>query len=634
MTSYAHEYRLSIEQPDLFWESKAAMVDWDSPWRQVLDRDATPAARWFAGGRLNTCFNCVDRHVLAGHGERTAVCYESPVTGISSTMSYERLRDRVARVAGGLSALGVRKGDRVLIYMPMIPETLIAMLACARLGAVHSLVFGGFAAEELAVRIDGARPKLVLWGSCGIEPSRVVAYQPLLEHALKLADWQVEATVVKQREQSLAVLRDGRDVDWVELESEAGPVDCVPVDATDPLYIMYTSGTTGRPKGVVRDNGGHAVALTWSMKAVYDIDAGDVFWAVSDMGWQLGHSYIVYGPLLAGATTVVYEGKPVGTPDAGQYWRVIERLGVKAVLTAPTAIRAIRREDPHGSLAVDRDFSSLEAVYLAGERLDTQTYQWTGDLLGVPVVDHYWQTESGWPMCCISRGIEKLPTRPGSVNLPVPGYEVKVLDDEGNALGPGLEGILAVRLPLPPGAFPTLWGDDEGFTRTYLSPLPGYYYTGDGGTTDEDGYLYVSGRLDDIINVAGHRLSTGRMEEVLSRHPDVAECAVVGAADTLKGQVPLGLVVLKSGVDRDHGEIVTELIAMVRDQIGPVAAFRRVVVVARLPKTRSGKVLRGMVRKLADGEGFSPPATIEDPSVLEDLRAMIGPSREQVGHAR
>lgn len=623
MSAYKDALRKSLEEPESYWAEQAQAVDWDQPWRQVLDRDAAPAARWFVGGRLNTCFNCVDRHVLAGNGERTAVLYESPVTQTTRSLTYRELRDRVARVAGGLRELGVGVGDRVLIYMPMIPETLVAMLACARLGAVHSLVFGGFAAEELAVRIDSSQPKVVLWGSCGIEPSRVVPYQPLLERALELAEWRVESTVVKQREHSPATLRQGRDADWDELEARATAAECVSVESTDPLYIMYTSGTTGKPKGVVRDTGGHAVALNWSTKAIFDVDPGDVFWAISDMGWQLGHSYIVYGPLLAGATTVIYEGKPVGTPDAGQYWRVVERLGVKVMLTAPTAIRAIRREDPHGDLTNGRNLSSLQAVFLAGERLDTETYQWTRELLGVPVVDHYWQTETGWPVCGICRGIEKIMTRPGSVNLPIPGYDVCALDEHGREIDPGAEGALAIRLPLPPGSFPTLWRDDEGFRRTYLSPASGYYFTGDGGSIDVDGYVRVTGRLDDVINVAGHRLSTGRMEEVLAGHPDVVECAVVGAADSLKGQVPVGFVVLRSGADRDTDELAAELVGMVRDQVGPVAAFRRVFVVPRLPKTRSGKVLRSTIRKLCDGAEFVVPATLDDPSSVEDIRAVL-----------
>jgi propionyl-CoA synthetase len=509
----------------------------------------------------------------------------------------------------------------------MIPQTLIAMLACARIGAVHSVVFGGFAAQELAIRIDDAKPKLVVWASCGIEPSRVIPYKPLIDHALELAQWRVETTVVSQREQQPAELVQGRDWDWDELVQQAEPAACVAVEATAPLYILYTSGTTGKPKGVVRDHGGHAVALLWSMKGLYDAGPGDVFWAASDMGWVVGHSYIVYGPLMAGATTVVYEGKPVGTPDAGAFWRVVEEHSVKVLFTAPTAIRAIRREDPDGELVKDYDLSSLKALYLAGERLDPETYHWARDVLGVPVIDHWWQTETGWAICANCRGLEELPTKPGSPTKPVPGFDLVVLDVAGETLEPPAEGMLALRLPLPPGTLPTLWQNDEGFVNTYLAPFPGYYFTGDAGSIDEDGYVYVMGRVDDIINVAGHRLSTGRMEEVLAAHPDVAECAVVGAADDLKGQVPLGLVVLKAGVTRDASDVTSELVRMVREQVGPVAAFKRAIIVDRLPKTRSGKILRSSIRKIADGAEFAIPASIEDPSVIEDLRATFGAVR-------
>lgn len=619
---YETAYEASITRPESFWAEAAEGIEWTRRWDEVLDRSAVPAPLWFVGGNLNTCHNAVDRHVLAGRGEATAVIYDSPVTGAQGELTYAGLLEAVSRFAGGLRDLGVERGDRVVIYMPMIPQTLVAMLACARIGAVHSVVFGGFAAQELATRIDDAEPKLVVWASCGVEGSRVIPYGPLLDRALELAQRPVATTVVFQREQQRAQLAPGRDHDWDEL-LRADPADCVPVAATDPLYVLYTSGTTGKPKGVVRDHGGHAVALLWSMKGLYDVGPGDVFWAASDMGWVVGHSYIVYAPLLAGATTVVYEGKPVGTPDAGAFWRVVEEHRVKALFTAPTAIRAIRREDPEGELVKKYDTSSLEALYLAGERLDPDTYHWAGDVLGVPVVDHWWQTETGWAICANCRGLEELPMKAGSPTKPVPGFDLVVLDASGEPLEPPAEGTLALRLPLPPGTLPTLWRNDEGFVNAYLAPFPGYYFTGDSGSIDEEGYVFVMGRVDDIINVAGHRLSTGRMEEVLAAHPDVAECAVVGAADDLKGQVPLGLVVLKDGAQREPEEVAAELVRMVREQVGPVAAFKRAVVVDRLPKTRSGKILRSSIRKLADGVDFAAPATIEDASVIEDLRTTL-----------
>jgi propionyl-CoA synthetase len=621
---YETAYEASILRPESFWGDAGAAVDWTRRWDKVLDRSASPAPRWFVGGTLNTCYNAVDRHVLAGRGDATAVIYDSPITGATGQLTYAELLERVSTFAGALRDQGVECGDRVVIYMPMIPQTLIAMLACARIGAVHSVVFGGFAAQELAIRIDDAKPKLIVWASCGIEPSRVIPYKPLVDHALELAHWRVETTVVTQREQAPAQLVQGRDHDWDELVKQAAPAACVACEATAPLYILYTSGTTGKPKGVVRDHGGHAVALLWSMKGLYDAGPGDVYWAASDMGWVVGHSYIVYGPLLAGATTIVYEGKPVGTPDAGAFWRVIEEHRVKVLFTAPTAIRAIRREDPEGELVKEHDISSLQALYLAGERLDPDTYHWARDVLGVPVIDHWWQTETGWAICANCRGLEELPMKAGSPTKPVPGFDLVVLDVAGEPLEPPADGMLALRLPLPPGTLPTLWQNDEGFVNTYLAPFPGYYFTGDAGSIDEDGYVYVMGRVDDIINVAGHRLSTGRMEEVLAAHPDVAECAVVGAADDLKGQIPLGLVVLKTGANRDPADVSSELVRMVREQIGPVAAFKRAVVVNRLPKTRSGKILRSSIRKIADGAEFAIPATIEDPSVIEDLRALIG----------
>ncbi len=620
---YEAAYRASIQRPDEFWGAAAEAVEWASRWDAVLDRSASPAPRWFTGGTLNTCHNALDRHVAAGRGDTLAVIFDSPVTGTTTQLTYRELLERVSRFAGGLRRLGVERGDRVVIYMPMVPETLIAMLACARIGAVHSVVFGGFAAEELAVRIDDAKPKLLVWASCGIEPGRIVAYGPLVEGALELARWPVASTVVLQREQLEAGVSAARDHDWLELERSSEPAGCVEVEATDPLYILYTSGTTGKPKGVVRDSGGHAVALLWSMKNLYGVGPGDVFWAASDMGWVVGHSYIVYGPLLAGATTVIYEGKPVGTPDAGAFWRVAEQHRVKVLFTAPTAIRAIRRDDPEGGLVGAYDLSSLEALFLAGERLDPDTYHWATDVLGIPVIDHWWQTETGWAICADCRGLEDLPLKPGSPTRPVPGFDLAVLDAHGHALEPPAEGVLALRLPLPPGTLPTLWQNDEGFFNTYLAPYPGYYFTGDNGSVDEDGYVFVMGRVDDIINVAGHRLSTGRMEEVLAQHEDVAECAVIGAADDLKGQVPLGLVVLKAGADRDPDEVGAELVRMVREHVGPVAAFKRAVVVRRLPKTRSGKILRGTIRKIADGAEFSVPATIEDPTVIPELMEVM-----------
>jgi propionyl-CoA synthetase len=624
--AYEAAYQASILRPESFWAEAAEGIEWTRRWDAVLDRSAAPAPRWFAGGSLNTCYNAIDRHVLAGRGEAAAVIYDSPVTGASERLTYAELLEEVSRFAGGLRDLGVERGDRVVIYMPMIPQTLVAMLACARLGAVHSVVFGGFAAQELATRVDDAEPKVIVWASCGIEGSRVIPYKPLLDRALELAQRPPAATVVFQREQQLAPLVGGRDHDWGELR-RAAPAACVSVAATDPLYILYTSGTTGKPKGVVRDHGGHAVALLWSMRNLYDVGPGEVFWAASDMGWVVGHSYIVYAPLLAGATTVVYEGKPVGTPDAGAFWRVIAEHRVKALFTAPTAIRAIRREDPQGELVKSYDTSSLEALYLAGERLDPDTYHWAGEVLGVPVVDHWWQTETGWAICANCRGLEELPMKAGSPTRPVPGFDLVVLDASGEPLEPPAEGTLALRLPLPPGALPTLWHNDEGFVTTYLAPFPGYYFTGDSGSIDADGYVFVMGRVDDIINVAGHRLSTGRMEEVLAAHPDVAECAVVGAADDLKGQIPLGLVVLKQGSAREPEDVTAELVRMVREQVGPVAAFKRALVVQRLPKTRSGKILRSAIRKLADGVEFATPATIEDASVIEDLRIALGPDQ-------
>jgi propionyl-CoA synthetase len=620
---YAEEFRRSLDDPEGFWRDAAADIDWVRPPERILDDGSPPFYRWFPDAELNTCHNALDRHVAAGRGEQLALVHDSPVTGSVTTFTYADLRDRVARAAGALRELGVEKGDRVVVYLPMIPEALIAMLACARLGAIHSVVFGGFAAAELATRITDAQPRVIVSASGGIEGARVVAYKPLLDRAIELADHTPEHCLIVQRPQIPASLVDGRDLDWATTVAAAAPVDCVPVKATDPLYILYTSGTTDRPKGVVRDNGGHAVALRWSMPAVYGVGPGDVFWAASDVGWVVGHSYIVYAPLLTGCTTILYEGKPVGTPDAGAFWRVVAQHGVDVLFTAPTAFRAIRKEDPSGSLLRAHDLSRLRTLYLAGERLDPETYRWAGELLGIPVVDHWWQTETGWPVAANPLGLEALPAKAGSPTVPVPGWDVRVLDAAGAPAPPGVDGALVIRLPLPPGALPTLWRDDERYVSSYLSRYPGYYLTGDGGHIDDDGYLYVMGRTDDVINVAGHRLSTGSMEEVLSGHPAVAECAVIGVADALKGQVPRGFVVLKEGVSDPPETVSAELVQRVRDSIGAVAALRRVDVVRALPKTRSGKILRASMRAIADGVDTPVPSTIEDPGVLDALRPTL-----------
>ncbi|MET7418505.1 propionyl-CoA synthetase [Dactylosporangium sp. NPDC005555] len=622
MGAYRDTYERSLTDPGWFWRDAAAGVDWDRMPIRVLDGDRPPFYRWFPDAELNTCHNAVDRHVAAGRGEETALIYDSPVTGTLRSYTWSRLRHEVAVFAGALRKLGVGKGDRVVVYMAMVPEAVITMLACARIGAVHSVVFGGFGPKELAARIDDARPKVVVATSCGIEGSRVVEYKPLLDDALAEATHRPEHRVILQREQAPGVLRDG-DVTWEDALDAATAAACVPVAATDPLYILYTSGTTGRPKGIVRDNGGHAVALTWSMANVYATGPGDVFWAASDVGWVVGHSYIVYGPLLAGATTVLYEGKPVGTPDAGAFFRVIEQHRVTALFTAPTAIRAIRKEDPEGRLVARHDTSSLRTLFLAGERLDPQTYEWAGQTLGVPVVDHWWQTETGWPVAANLRGLEPMPTKAGSPSVPVPGFDVRVVQPDGTPAPTGVDGAIVIGLPLPPGCLPTLWQDDERFVESYLTEFPGTYLTGDGGRFDDDGYLYVMGRTDDVINVAGHRLSTGSMEEVLAAHPAVAECAVIGVDDELKGQVPRGFVVLKAGVDADPGTLQDELVALVRRRIGAVASLRRVQVVPALPKTRSGKILRKTMRGIADGGDPAVPSTIEDPAVLDALRPIL-----------
>ncbi|MEV8433297.1 propionyl-CoA synthetase [Streptomyces chartreusis] len=622
MGMYEDVFRTSLEDPERFWLRAAAGVDWEVAPSRALDSSAAPFHRWFPDGRLNVCFNAVDRHVEAGRGEQAALIYDSPVTGTRRTYTYARLRDEVAAFAGALAGLGVGQGDRVVIYMPMVPEAAIAMLACARIGAVHSVVFGGFAPPELAVRIDDATPKVVVSASCGIEGKRVIPYKPLLDQAIELAGHKPYKQVILQRPQQRAELGPD-DLDWAELVADASPADCVPVAATDPLYILYTSGTTGKPKGVVRDCGGCAVALHWSMGAVYDIGPGETMFTGSDVGWVVGHSYIVYGPLLAGATTVLYEGKPVGTPDAGQFWRVVAEHGVKTMFTAPTAFRAIRKEDPKGTLTAEYDLSGLRYLFLAGERLDPETYHWAAALLDIPVIDHWWQTETGWPIVANPVGIEAAPVKPGSPTRPLPGWDVRVLDPAGQPVEAGVDGAIVVKLPLPPGSLPTLWNDDDRFVASYLSAYDGYYLTGDSGHIDEDGYVYVMGRSDDVINVAGHRLSTGSMEETLAAHPDVAECAVIGVADALKGQVPRGFVVLKAGTDRDPKEIEAELVRLVRERIGAVASLKEVAVVAALPKTRSGKILRKTMRGIADGHDEPIPSTVDDPSVIETLRPLL-----------
>ncbi|KGN30304.1 acyl-CoA synthetase [Knoellia sinensis KCTC 19936] len=630
--AYAAAYAQSLEDPDAFWGEAAHAIEWITPPTTVLDSTNTPLHRWFTGATLNTCFNALDRHVRDGRGDQPALIHDSPVTGTQQTITYAGLLSRVATFAGALASLGVEKGDRVVIYMPMVPEAVVAMLACARLGAIHSVVFGGFAPAELAARIEDAQPKVVVAASCGIEPTRVVEYKPMLDAALDRSTHKPESVVVFQREQALAAVGE-RDTEWEEmtwddLVAGAAPADCVEVAATDPLYVLYTSGTTGRPKGIVRDNGGHAVALRWSMGNIYGINPGDVWFTASDVGWVVGHSYIVYAPLLTGATTVLYEGKPVGTPDAGAFWRLIAEHKVRAMFTAPTAYRAIKREDPSGALIAQHDISSLETVFLAGERLDPDTYEWATKVLGVPVVDNWWQTETGWPIAANPRGLQPMPIKPGSPTVPMPGYAVATLDETGSPLPAGEEGAIAIRLPLPPGTLPTLWGDDQRFVDGYLSTPPGYYATGDGGLVDEDGYLYVMGRTDDVLNVAGHRLSTGSIEAALAGHADVAECAVIGVADELKGQLPRGLVVLKGGVDgsgAEGGRICAELVQRVRDEVGAVAALRQVDIVSALPKTRSGKILRKTMREIADGRTPNVPGTIEDASVLETLTPVLRP---------
>ena len=621
---YEETYRRAQDDPEAFWAAAAQPLVWSRRWDAVCDDSRPPLRRWFAGGALNTCYNCLDRHVERGRGKQLALVYDSPVTDTVRRFTYDELRDETARMAGAVAAQGVTAGDRVILYMPMTPEAVIGMLACARIGAVHSVVFGGFAPKELAARIDDAQPKLILSASCGIEGGRVIPYKPLLDAALALSRHKPERTFILQRPQAEAALTAGRDLDWRAACDGAEPADCVPVAATDPLYVLYTSGTTGVPKGVVRDNGGHAVALHWSMENVYGVGAGEVYWAASDIGWVVGHSYIVYGPLLRGATTVLYEGKPVGTPDPGAFWRVVEQHGVNVLFTAPTAFRAIRKEDPEGKFIRKHDLSKFRTLFLAGERCDPDTLTWARDRLGVPVIDHWWQTETGWAIAANCVGLGMLPVKPGSPTRTVPGFDVRVLGEDGREMPPGGIGAIVLKLPLPPGCLPTLWRNDEGFRQSYLSRYPGHYLTGDAGYQDDDGYLYVMSRVDDVINVAGHRLSTGAMEEALAFHPDVAECAVVGVADPLKGEVPIGLVVTKDGVTRSESAIVAELVQRVRDSIGPVAAFKVAAVVPRLPKTRSGKILRGTVKKIADGQPWTMPATIDDPAILGEIAEALG----------
>ena len=625
MSEYNDVFRTSVDDPETFWLEAAAAIDWQVPPTRALDSTNPPFYRWFPDGELNVAYNALDRHIDAGRGEQAALIYDSPVTGTQRTYTYRELRDQVAAFAGVLVGLGVGKGDRVVIYLPMIPEAAIAMLATARIGAVHSVVFGGFAPKELAVRIDDARPTVIVSASCGIEGKKVIEYLPMLNKAIELAEHKPAKRIILQRPQVAATLGPD-DIDWATAVATAQPADPVPVKSTDPLYILYTSGTTGKPKGVVRDSGGYAVAMQWSMKNVYDVGPGETIFTASDVGWVVGHSYIVYAPLLAGATTVLYEGKPVGTPDAGQFWRVVAEHGVKVLFTAPTAFRAIKKEDPHGELLAQYDLSSLKYLFLAGERLDPETYRWATDLLQIPVIDHWWQTESGWPIVANPAGIELLELKAGSPSRPLPGWDVQVLDIDGTPADVGSDGAIVIKLPMPPGSLTTLWNDDDRFVQSYMSAFKGYYLTGDGGHLDADGYLFVMGRTDDVINVAGHRLSTGSMEEVLAGHPDVAECAVIGVADNLKGQLPRGFVVLKSGVRTDwdyEQQLAAELVQLVRDQIGAVASLREVHVVAALPKTRSGKILRKTMRNMADGTDEAVPSTIDDVSVLEALRPVL-----------
>jgi propionyl-CoA synthetase len=620
---YADLHQKSISDPNGFWMEQAQAIDWHTPPTKALFADNAPLYEWFADGMVNTCWNALDRHVEAGRGDQVAVIHDSPVTDSITKLTYAQMRDRVAALAGALAAQGITKGDRVLIYMPMVPEALMAMLACARLGAIHSVVFGGFAAHELAVRINDAQPKCIIAASCGIEPGRVVAYKPLLDTAIAEASHKPDFCVVLQRDALQADLLAGRDHDWAEFVASAAPAECVPVEGSHPAYVLYTSGTTGQPKGVIRATGGHLVALNWSMKNIYNVSPGEVFWAASDVGWVVGHSYICYAPLIAGNTTIVFEGKPVGTPDAGTFWRVISEHKVKSFFTAPTAFRAVKREDPSGEYVGKYDLSCLKTVYLAGERADPDTILWAQNQLNVPVIDHWWQTETGWAIAANPMGLEALPVKLGSPAVAMPGYDIQVLDEGGHPVAPGTLGAIAIKLPLPPGTLPSLWNAEARFRKSYLEQFPGYYATGDAGYMDEDGYVYIMARTDDVINVAGHRLSTGAMEEVLASHPDVAECAVIGVGDELKGQLPLGFLCLNKGATRAPADIVKDCVKLVRDQIGPVAAFKLAVVVDRLPKTRSGKILRGTMVAIADSQPFKMPATIDDPAILDEIRLAL-----------
>ena len=629
-STYHETYARWRAAPEAFWAEAAEAVHWHRRWDAVLDSTRAPFYRWFPGAQVNSCYNALDRHVEGGRADQIALIYDSPVTSTVRTFTFRELRDEVARFAGALAGRGVTRGDRVVIYMPMVPETVIGMLACARIGAIHSVVFGGFASAELASRITDARPKAILTASCGIEVDRVIPYKPLLDRAIELAESKPVCCIVLQRPQAKATLVAGRDHDWSDLAAAAAPADCVPLAATDPLYILYTSGTTGRPKGIVRDNGGHLVALTWSMRNLYGVEPGEVYWAASDLGWAVGHSYIVYGPLFHGNTTVLYEGKPVGTPDPGAFWRVMSQHRVCAFFTAPTAFRAIKRDDPAGDHVRRYDLSALRTLFLAGERSDSATLTWAEQQLRVPVIDHWWQTETGWPIGCNGVGFGLLPVKHGSCGLSVPGYDVRVLTDEGREALPGDTGNVVIRLPLPPGCAPTLWNNERGYEKSYLGAYPGYYLTADAGFKDEDGYLWIMSRTDDVINVAGHRLSTGAMEEVLAAHPDVAECAVVGVSDAIKGEVPLGLVVLKAGAARNRDELVAELVELVRQRIGPVASFKAATPVKRLPKTRSGKIVRGTIKKIADGVTYTIPPTIDDPAILDEIAADLA----AIGYAR
>jgi propionyl-CoA synthetase len=623
VSKYDEAFKRSIADPDGFWAEAAEMINWTKKWDKVLDFSNPPFYKWFVGGELNTCYNAVDRHVEAGHGDRLALIYDSPVTNTVKKLTYSELLDLVSKFAGVLRSMGVTKGDTVIIYLPMIPPALVSMLACARIGAIHSVVFGGFAPRELAIRIDDAKPKVIVSASCGIEGSKVIPYKPLLDQAIELSTHKPEKCIIVERPQVKAEYKPGRDFEFHELLAKASPVKCEPMKATDPLYILYTSGTTGMPKGVVRDNGGHAVALRWTMKYLYGVEPGDVYWAASDVGWVVGHSYIIYGPLLAGCTTVMYEGKPVGTPDPGAFWRVISQHKVNVLFTAPTAFRAIKREDPRGEFLKKYDLSNFRTLFLAGERLDPDTYHWASDLLKKPVVDHWWQTETAWGITANFVGLGLFPIKPGAANKPSPGYDIRIVDSNGKELPRMAHGVIVVKLPLPPGCFPTLWKNDKRFRESYMDPYPGYYLTGDGGYIDEEGYVFVMDRIDSVINVAGHRLSTGGMEEILMEHPDVAECAVVGAYDQLKGQVPIGFIVLKAGVKKPQEQVVKEVVASIRDKIGAVASFKQAVVVKRLPKTRSGKILRGTIRKIADGDSYTVPSTIDDPAILSEFEGYI-----------